>query len=201
MCKAALDVFCDRFLPCSFTDSRGRTCRNMKAGHETKGHQDQNGFILRNGSSKAYQSNFTSQRYQTRWIQLIKESLMECEARLQVRRHSVGSSQFKILEEKDAFELHLQEPLKNFFEKIGGATRLVSMATCYCCLTKVPEHPLPCGHVLCTPCIQNYGTPLKDSSMRIDSCPLHPEETSNLGPWFIRFKPDFAGVRVLSLDG
>jgi hypothetical protein len=65
----------------------------------------------------------------------------------------------------------------------------------------VPEHPLPFGHVLCTPCIKGYGSPLEHSLVRMDCCPLHPEEWEKFGPWIIRFKPDFAGVRVLSLDG
>jgi hypothetical protein len=169
----------------------------MKSGHATKGHQDQNGKII--GLSKTYESSFSSSAYQNIWIGLIKKNLTVCEKKLEQKRHSVGASQFKILEVEDAFQLHLQEQLKDFFQ--DRANKYFSMSTCYCCLMNVPQHPLPCGHVLCTDCVKNYGEPLKYSSVGIASCPLHPEETKHLQRWVIRFKPDFAGVRVLSLDG
>lgn len=196
MCKGALDRFCDRFWPCSYRDSLGRSCRNVKSGHSAKGHQDKDGKIIGLSSSRSYESSFSSSAYQNIWIDLIKKYLSICQQRLEQKRHS---SQFKNLEAQDAFQLHLQDQLRDFF--LGRASAYISMATCYCCLMNVPQHPLPCGHVLCTACVKSYGEPLKYSSVRIDSCPLHPDETRNLQPWVIRYKPDFAGVRVLSLDG
>lgn len=200
MCNGALDRFCDVFLPCSFTDRKGRRCHNTKSGHAAKGHQDERGNII-GSSSYDYQSNFSSSSYQRKWIQQIKENLLSCDERLQQRYHSMGASQFKILRGNEAVQLHVEEQLKTFFAEAGGATHYTSMATCYCCLMNVPEHPLPCGHVLCTPCIKGYGVPLDHSSVRMDCCPLHPEESERIGPWIIHFKPDFAGIRVLSLDG
>lgn len=64
----------------------------------------------------------------------------------------------------------------------------------------VPEHPLPCGHVLCTACIKAYGKQ-KKTSIIVSCCPLHRESTMWAKPVLIRFKPIGAGVRVLSLDG
>jgi hypothetical protein len=201
MCRGALDRFFDVFWPCSFRDSHGRACHNIRAGHESKGHQDRNGRIIGLKSSSAYQSNFSQETYQKKWLESIKENLTAFDVRLRQRRHSVGASQFKMLEAEDAFQLHLEEHLKVFFLERGGARNYFSLATCYCCLMKVPQHPLPCGHVLCTDCIKSYGNKLEHSSVSLDSCPLHPEESKAFGPWVIRFKPDFAGVRVLSLDG
>ncbi|KAE8444662.1 hypothetical protein EG329_014318 [Mollisiaceae sp. DMI_Dod_QoI] len=148
-----------------------------------------------------YQSNFSSDSYGKKWINLIMKDLTACEERLQQRRHSAGSTQYNLLETEDAFHLHVEEKLRVFFRVTGGAEKYTSLATCYCCLMNVPEHPLPCGHVLCTPCIKGYGKKLEHSSVRVEACPLHPEESERYGPWIIRFKPDFAGVRVLSLDG
>ncbi|KAE9377253.1 hypothetical protein N431DRAFT_542623 [Stipitochalara longipes BDJ] len=161
MCKAALDRFCDMFWPCSFRDSRGRACRNMRAGHLSKGHQDRNGRIIGSRTSGQYESNFSRELYQKKWLESIKRHLEACDARLQQKRQTI--------------------------EDIGGGRRIPitsrGSSTCYCCLMKVPEHPLPCGHVLCTDCVKSYGKKLEHSSV------------------MIRFKPDFAGVRVLSLDG
>jgi len=64
----------------------------------------------------------------------------------------------------------------------------------------VPEHPLPCGHVLCTACVKAYGTQAK-STVSLPYCPLHREATRWAKPALIKFKPAGAGVRVLALDG
>jgi hypothetical protein len=77
-------------------------------------------------------------------------------------------------------------------------------------LREMPEHPLPCGHVLCTPCVRTYseldmkreGMQQKDKNfIRLDRCPLHLRYLRFTDPWFLKFKPDLAGVRILSLDG
>ncbi|KAI9778775.1 MAG: hypothetical protein M1839_007865 [Geoglossum umbratile] len=196
LCKEALRRFCDRYLRCSYYDGYGRACRNVKSGH-AKGHQDKDGKIIGLTSSGEYESGFSS-TYKNTWVELIKKKLAICQTRLEQKRHIADVSQIKILEAQDAFQLHLQE-LRGFF--LRRASKYISMATCYCCLMNVPQHPLPCGHVLCTTCVKSYGEPLKYSSIGISSCPLHPEETRSLQRWAITFKPEFAGVRVLSLDG
>jgi hypothetical protein len=35
----------------------------------------------------------------------------------------------------------------------------------------------------------------------MDRCPLHPRKIRFPEPWYLKFKPDLAGVRILSLDG
>lgn len=65
----------------------------------------------------------------------------------------------------------------------------------------IPQHSLPCGHVLCTPCVKGFGKSLNGSEYSLESCPLHPDDGSWRDAYVIRFKPDLAGVRVLSLDG
>ena len=84
---------------------------------------------------------------------------------------------------------------------MGDLDSLKSYATCLCCLMDTPLHPLPCGHILCVSCIKDSGRLLDDYNYMLSSCPLHPSETKWSAPHFVRFKPDLAGVRVLSLDG
>jgi len=65
------------------------------------------------------------------------------------------------------------------------------------------EHPLPCGHVLCTQCVKGYGspTPGMPTMYAISSCPLHDAHDAFPAQWGVYFKPELAGVRILSLDG
>jgi hypothetical protein len=190
------------FWPCSFTDDRGRKCHNIKYGHLAKGHQDSEGQIIGGDSHGTYESSFSSASYKKKWTSLIRKHLVSCEKRLRERHYGAGSSQHKNLPDaNEALQLHVEEQLRVFFARSGGATTYYSLATCYCCLMNVPEHPLPCGHVLCTPCIKGYGIPFEQSIVRMEYCPLHPVESDRFEPWAIHFKPEFAGVRVLSLDG
>lgn len=93
--------------------------------------------------------------------------------------------------------------VNSFYHRVGGAQRFVSHSTCFCCLRELAEHPLPCGHVLCTPCIKGYGKPHSElsGSYTVATCPLHDFDAVFRVPAEILFKPPLAGVRVLALDG
>lgn len=194
MCKSAVDQFCDVFVPCSYRDYKGRSCVNVKSRH-AKGHQDMRGKIIEQGD---YCSTFSSDVFCVKWQELLRQHLTAAETWLQEKRYSAGESQFRISEVDDAFELHQQYRVKPFFQ--GKARKYTSLATCYCCLMHVPEHPLTCGHALCMDCVKNYGKKVRNFVVMMKSCPLHPDETKDMRSEVV-FKPDFAGVRILSLDG
>jgi len=98
-------------------------------------------------------------------------------------------------------EAHSQN-MKSFFNGIGGATDdYVSHTTCFCCLLQMPEHPLPCGHVLCTHCIKAYGRTQNRAVYELRCCPIHPDYKAWGDPIKVRLKPEFAGTRILTLDG
>lgn len=64
----------------------------------------------------------------------------------------------------------------------------------------LPEHPLPCGHIICTPCLQSMGKEQGKTAINITQCPL--EHENNTWPsWLIPVKPLEAGTRILVLDG
>ncbi|KAF2466166.1 uncharacterized protein BDR25DRAFT_317959 [Lindgomyces ingoldianus] len=79
---------------------------------------------------------------------------------------------------------------------------LKSNKTCFTCLQNVPDHPMVCGHVYCTPCIQEFGRKCEyyEGAYVMDRCILcqmhWPEALQR-----IKLKPKCAGLRVLALDG
>ena len=94
--------------------------------------------------------------------------------------------------------------MSNFYSETNqfALNKFRSHWTCVSCFAEMSIHALPCGHVLCTPCVKGYGETSNKLDFIFKHCPLHPEQTQwERRPFVIRFKPDFAGVRLLSLDG
>lgn len=77
-----------------------------------------------------------------------------------------------------------------------------SNKTCFACLQSVPDHSLPCGHVLCEQCVKDFGKVYEDER----NCTIISQCLFCFAEWpsqlqLVRFKPKLAGVRVLTLDG
>ena len=200
-CVAALEHFCDKFWPCSFVSKKGKACANVKSTHAIKGHQTSRGRII---SSGPYESKFSSFDFADQWKFFLKNRLQEIEAAFQARRNATiprKDNPQTINDRTLAYDLH-RGCMGSFFRSYEGysASRFISHTTCYGCLMKVPEHPLPCGHVLCTSCVKAYGYKHDSHSILMDYCPLHSTQRFS-PPWIIHFKPDYVGVRVLTLDG
>jgi hypothetical protein len=164
----------------------------MKSGHNPKGHQNDNGKILSTG---AYQSDFHFEDYADVWIDNIRRNLE------QIQREVYTETFYRsgLTESQAASKVHLNI-MNDFYFQVGDAFKFVSHSTCFSCLRELPEHPLPCGHVLCTPCVKAYGRQAEKTVIVLDACPLHIAETWD-HPWKIKVKPLYAGTRILSLDG
>ena len=186
--KEAFDDFCEQWLRCGY-ERAGETCCNVKSSHK-KGHQASTGKIFAKG---LYVPEFAADFFGD-WMHEIDAHL----ARLKARLDELGPDE----EERDlATRLHRRE-MECFFPQLDRPTKFLSHATCFCCVRKIPEHVLPCGHVLCTPCVQSFGDKVGDCIYKLRACPLHPAQTAWLyDPPQIKFKPHDAGVRVLCLDG
>lgn len=191
----ALIDFCELYWPCDFKNEKGQQCTNITSRHISKGHQNDKGKIIGTGD---YQSSFSYVHYRSEW----KEILVKKIHNLQIMAQS--SQQGSVSNAMDYVQLHGRN-IAMFYQGLGSAASFVSHATCFCCLMEVPEHPLPCGHVLCTQCVKSFGRCSSNKIVyRLDSCPLHPEdhfEDMLMRPCTIRFKPEYAGTRILSLDG
>ncbi|KAE8449132.1 hypothetical protein EG329_008516 [Mollisiaceae sp. DMI_Dod_QoI] len=194
MCDEALDNFCNMYWPCAFRNAYGQCC-NVKSGHNPKGHQNSTGKILAAGD---YRSDFHFDDYADEWINNIRLNLEQ----IQQQVHEMMFRHASLTEPDAAAKIH-RRVMNEFYKNVGDVFQFVSHSTCFSCLRELPEHPLPCGHVLCTPCVKSYGRQAEKTVMKLDSCPLHVVETEFVAdfPWKIKIKPLYAGTRILSLDG
>ena len=189
-CNSALEDFCAIFWPCKFTSKRGQ-CINVKERH-AKGHQNARGQIIGAGP---YESDFTWESFASEWSDLLQSHLTDFQNKVQTVMTVTLSHELEAIT-----DLHSHN-VNQFFQRLGGASKFVSHSTCFCCLRDLAEHPLPCGHILCSVCIRHYGKkiPKVEELFEIDECPLHDGKFSK--PWQVYFKPPSAGVRILSFDG
>jgi hypothetical protein len=188
----ALADFCELYWPCDYENERGGRCSNVSSRHSPKGHQNARGRIIGTGS---YQSSFSSILYGPNWRKLLLQKIHNLQTIAQ------SSQQGSVPNATDYIRIHGQN-IASFYRGLGSAQNFVSHATCFCCLMEFPEHPLPCGHILCTNCVKAFGVCSPNKiSYKFYSCPLHPEVARWERPCVVRFKPDYAGTRILSLDG
>ncbi|UPX14192.1 uncharacterized protein EKO05_0004682 [Ascochyta rabiei] len=193
---AALENFCEGHWPCEYVQSTsGLRCINVKSGHGSKGHQTANGKIIAVGD---YISTWS---YETLHEEFISNSYYRLDELLELlkRRKTPGNDEMRV-----AADIHRDDVMTWFYRHVSTTGRLQgynSHSVCFCCLSEPPEHSLPCGHVLCTPCVKTYGQQHSRTEVDIQKCPLDIQPARVYQPWRIYFKPKSAGVRILTLDG
>ena len=193
--NSALDKFCNFWWPCDYRGKNGKQCINAREGH-VKGHQDERGKLIGNGE---YQSDFSAESYRSEWNSHLQQTLLDIEKRMN-RNYSMNLEHHHTRESKEAKRLHLCK-MNEFYQNLGGADGFHSNQSCFSCLRDMPEHPLPCGHVICSPCVRNFGSPISRTAFSLAFCPLHQTDYVWGDCVQISLKPHLAGVRVLSLDG
>lgn len=211
----ALVNFCDRHWPCEYIKpGGGARCVNVRStlfnfvptqcfssnitssgGHESKGHQLKNGKVLAVGS---YVSHFSFSNYQEKFQNDIYSRLDELLNLLHSRLKNDDESEVQA-----AAEIHKGTVLDYFFNHTsrGRASSFISHSTCFSCLFEPPEHALPCGHVLCTPCLMAYGKSRGTTVVEMTGCPMETFITPRRKSWKVVLKPAAAGIRILTLDG
>ncbi|KAL9047302.1 MAG: hypothetical protein Q9214_000088 [Letrouitia sp. 1 TL-2023] len=193
---AALENFCDRHWPCEYIKpGGGARCVNVRSGHGSKGHQLKNGKVLAVGgyvsrfSFKSYQENFQLDVYSR-----LDELLKTLRSRVQAGPETEVQAAAKI--HKDTVMVHFYDHAAR-----GRADAFISHSTCFSCLFEPPEHALPCGHIICTPCLHAYGRDVGRTMVEIDGCPLEIHSRPRYQVWKVFMKPAAAGIRILTLDG
>ncbi|KAI0903577.1 hypothetical protein F4823DRAFT_635572 [Ustulina deusta] len=194
LCTAALHSFANDHWPCTFENpAHGRTngrCCNLKNSH-MKGHQNIRGKLIGNGS---YEANFEIETLGSWWIDTISDQLTLLQNSAYKLCQSISRTDVQI-----ATILH-RERMDNFYSTLGKASNFISHSACFSCLRGLPEFILPCGHILCQPCVQAYGRNTSRTTIEISRCPLHVREALAKEPYVFSLKPSRAGVRILSLD-
>ncbi|KAI0437961.1 hypothetical protein F4803DRAFT_565654 [Xylaria telfairii] len=196
-CVGAMQAFAGLYWPCSFQNQAhgelGQCC-NVKLGHNPKGHQNKQGKIIGHGE---YQSNFNAAIFQPVWEHLIRASLVQVQsASLRLAQEFPDRSELEI-----AALLHQEQLNELYSNNLGSPSNFISYSSCLCCLRELPECALPCGHVLCLPCVEIYGYRTSRTTIEIHRCPIHVRDVISTPPWVIVTKPRYAGVRTLCLDG
>ncbi|KAK0902288.1 hypothetical protein LTR91_025072 [Friedmanniomyces endolithicus] len=193
----AIGEYMEVHLPCAYVSAEGaRRCVLAKSRHHQKGHRDSHGILAAGDFDSPLHSDFAVQ-----WKQQISAGVesLHRDFTYELGQVSMVTASDGVPEKEIALDLHLGH-LEHFFHAVGPAACMRSHATCFCCVMNVPEHPLPCGHVLCDDCIHALGRPRK-LSVEMKKCPLHPSETEWARPVLVSTTPPGASARVLVLDG
>lgn len=142
-------------------------------------------------------SQFLAESYRPQWHSNLKETLLDIEESM--KKRSLIIPHHHSNEEDEAPWLHLDR-MNRFYDQVGGAQWFKSNLSCFSCLRDMPEHPLPCGHVVCSPCARMFGRQSSKTSFLLENCPLQWNDQFDSAVE-ISMKPVLAGIRVLSLDG
>ena len=183
-------------MPCCFTNKRGELCVNVNSRHSSRGHQNEKGKII--GSGPYQYGEFKLEGFRTEFRKHIKRWLTQMESQLQSTM--AHAAEGRTVGETQLWKLH-KHIMATFYKKFELHSPVVSHWACLCCLMSSPVHALPCAHILCSECAESFGTWEDDTTLTMNSCPLHEDDKLWPSGWRIRMKPDFAGVRILSLDG
>jgi hypothetical protein len=197
-CENALGMIMSKLWPCA-----AQNCSNVRDGH-TKGHQMRNGKVIGAGEPYSPILGFSEQEQRPEFLRLIRENLDTMLG--QVSDKSSTKEQKLDLDTGELYEArrHHQRVMFEFLEKEAGPVAVNlhfrDNIGCLLCLFGLATHALPCGHIICGECVQSYGSQRSSSSFEIPNCPLHVHDAWQQ-PVSIRYKPNLAGVRVLSIDG
>jgi len=203
--RAAVREFCQEIWPCSFIDRKGRHCVNVSTKHQ-KGHQIASGKVVAVGE---YVDGDRIQEICEGSIRQVSSVYGELLGRLSQRgagceRSSAAEIQGEILS-RQPYSVMWSSGLSSSNTDDSTTTISFSHHTCFGCMFSVPALALPCGHILCDACIQDFSEPdIHRQWVRlVKYCPLcgNRNEVVFDPPWVYNIEPQQTAPRVLSLDG
>lgn len=145
-----------------------------------------------------FQTSLDPARFFPAWTQMIQQGLARAQQELLVRAQNQEQRSRRAV----AALIHRRELTRALAYWMQHPSDLVSYKFClFCACQANPEHLLPCGHVLCTACVETFHDGRADDepqSRYAVRCPFHPAEQA---PALLHVKPAGAGLRILCLDG
>ncbi|CEF77784.1 unnamed protein product [Fusarium graminearum] len=187
----AAERYWNKFWPCKFhIEGKDGTqyCVNAPSGHP----HHQIGQNIR-GEDKSHEASHTPEQLKTSFREPVDNAFRQFKSRLKGKDWHARS--------EEALKIH-QQQIPVFYNTIPDIDEFLSHSTCLICLNGVPEHSLPCGHIICRLCARDVGNPNSGGFLRLTECPLHVHQKDLwIQGWAGFDKPSQAGLRILSLDG
>ena len=175
-CQIAKTTFFRRCWPCKFRDAKGNRCVNMVIGHG-KGHQLEDGTVVQAGAYESIGTNYDFMDMFLKFKELPQGN--DYSRTAVVKRHR---------------EILARENYASMWSSCH--------TTCLACLFSVPAHVLPCGHVLCDDCVDDFSEISRNTCTRtIRDCPLCSQVGKPSVAWTLKGASQQAAPRILSLDG
>ncbi|EWZ80936.1 hypothetical protein FOWG_15265 [Fusarium oxysporum f. sp. lycopersici MN25] len=229
ICTRAISQFLDSKSPCAYIDpDSGEKCVNTKSGHRI-GHQSASGDLLRDGNFVV--GDFNSDKFLLAIESALHTTMRainssgpsnHCDWRRLAAVHH--RQNIDALRRRGGYPaLHNQDrrfpfgdnaensPLtlaKSFLSLYTGTWRRgVESNTTFClgCLFGRPEYRLPCGHVICETCVDDFDDTAVDKRypgrLMHQRCIICDTSSSDKWPFVTIIRPPLCGLRVLSLDG
>ncbi|KAL6411018.1 hypothetical protein AUP68_07453 [Ilyonectria robusta] len=191
-CDEAAEQYWKKFWPCEYrieTKDGLQRCVNAPSGHT----HHQTGHVVK-GGDKDHIASHQLPEVQKMFQRLVEKALSRLTSKL--GSHSNDHERLK-----EASKIHLEQT-KEFYRSVGDIDKFVSHLTCLVCLDGVPEHSLPCGHVICRVCATAAGESTPGGFVTLQRCPLQDHQNEFWSQkWAGYIKPSQAGLRILSLDG
>lgn len=212
LCRRALDRFLASSQICTYIHPEtGAKYINTKNGH-AKGHQSVDGAVISEGGFVTGPFNLD------RFLELVNDNIISAlkdinqmtESSREARRSYAAERHRKLLRlmpDQSFWTTSLNSPWITYMaSRIAGHIG-PRASVCYACLFGRPEYTLPCGHVICFNCIREFDqTPQAEKYPRTaihTECVLCASRECKEGKWpyYVEFRPDLSGIRLLSLDG
>lgn len=202
LCAKATDHFLRTNAQCAFFDLlRGEKCTNTKPGHKI-GHQSQGGRLLSDGEFVPIGLDSNG------FLSLIKASLYSILRDIPVSEsHNLRECRRITTNWQKQAISHLRE-LGGFPHPIASSSSDVSKACknlCFGCFMGRPEYQLPCQHVICVKCLEDFDQTERNleapGRFSLHSCLICGDSSSGGWPYVSKIRPELGGLRILSLDG
>jgi len=191
--QLAIEELINHCWTCSFIDNGGQKCIKTKVAHSDSHQLEDMTTLPGSYDRRSDESGFDDAVFRKYQLQRATSGVL---FKGGDRRSILADNQRKNL--RRGPYLHLWNDIRK--PAVGRSSQKI----CFGCLIHAPSHVLPCGHMLCDFCVDDFSE--HDGLVRtLQRCPLcrwkRLTECENLWPWIFKRCPPQAAPRILCLDG